>query len=100
MTKNPFVNALGASAYIAIVGFVMSTITHTQRNKPDTFMAPITVMSVLTLSVAVMAFIFFYQPIQLFISGKKKEGLKLFTQTVGIFGAMTAIVLILLFLGL
>ncbi|MEK7497395.1 MAG: hypothetical protein AAB656_00565, partial [Patescibacteria group bacterium] len=89
MTKNPFINAFGASAYIALIGLIVNTISHTQRDKPDTFFAPIVVLSLLTLSVAVMAYIFFYQPLQLLISDKKKEALNLFIQTVGVFGAIT-----------
>ncbi len=100
MSKNPFVNALSASAYIFLVVSAMNFVTQPLRDKPDTFFAPIAVLFVLTLSVAVMAFLFFYQPLQLFIGGKKKEAVNLFTKTVGIFAAITAIVLILLFSGL
>ena len=78
----------------------MTFVTQPLQNKPDTFFAPITVLFVLTLSVAVMAFLFFYQPLQLFIEGKKKEAVNLFVKTVGIFAALTAVVLLLLFLGL
>lgn len=84
MLKNPFINALSASAYIILVVAVMTFVTQPLRNKPDTFFAPITVVFVLTLSVAVMAFLFFYQPLQLFLEGKKKDAVRLFVQTVGI----------------
>jgi hypothetical protein len=53
----------------------------------------------LTLSVAVMAYLFFYQPLQLFIEGKKKAAANLFIRTVGTFAAFTVVVLILLFSG-
>jgi hypothetical protein len=100
MSKNPIVNALSASAYIILVVSVMTFVTQPLKNKPDTFFAPITVLFVLTLSVAIMAFLFFYQPLQLFIEGKKKEAVNLFVKTVGIFAAITAITLILLFSGI
>ena len=100
MTKNPFINAISASAYIVLVVTIMTVVTQPLRNKPDTFFAPITMLSVLTLSVAVMAYLFFYQPLQLLINGKKKEALSLFTKTVGIFAAITAVILILLFSGI
>jgi len=100
MTKNPIINALSASAYIILVVSVMTFATQPLRNKPDTFFAPITMLFVLTLSVAVMAYLFFYQPFLLFIEGKKKEAVDLFVKTVGIFAAITAVVLILLFSGL
>jgi hypothetical protein len=100
MTKNPIINALSATAYIILVVSVMTFITQPLRNKPDTFFAPITVLSVLTLSVAVMAYLFFYQPLLLFIEGKKKQAVNLFIKTVGIFGVFTTITLILLYSGL
>lgn len=99
MSKNPIINALGASAYIFLVVSLMSFISQNLRNKPDTFFAPLTVLSLLTLSVAVMAYLFFYQPLQLFIEGKKKDGVSLFVKTVLAFAAITALVLVLLFSG-
>jgi len=99
MSKNPIINALSASAYIILIVSVMTFVTQPLKNKPDTFFAPITFLSVLTLSVAVMGFLFFYQPLQLFIEGKKKEAVNLFAKTVGVFAAITAVVLILLFSG-
>ena len=100
MTKNPLINALSASAYIILIVTLMNFVSQTQRHKHDTIFDPITFLSLLTLSAAVMAYLFFYQPLQLFIEGKKKEAVKLFVRTVGIFGAVTAVVLILLLSGL
>ncbi|NMC99384.1 MAG: hypothetical protein GYA62_06665 [Bacteroidales bacterium] len=77
----------------------MTFVTQPLKNKPDTFLAPITALSLLTLSVAVMAYLFFYQPLQLFIEGRKKEAVNLFIKTVGIFGIITTIILILLYFG-
>lgn len=99
MIKNPFVNALSASAYIFLVVSVMTFVTQPLQDKPDTFFAPITVLLVLTLSSAVMAFLFFYQPLLLLIEGKKKEAVNFFIKTVGVFGAITVAVLTLLFFG-
>ena len=100
MSKNPLINALGASAYILLVVSIMTLVSQTQSNKPDTFFAPIAVLFMLTLSVAVMAYLFFYQPVLLLIDGKKKEAVSLFVRTVGIFAGITAVAVILLFLGL
>ncbi|HCQ31201.1 TPA: hypothetical protein DIU27_02345 [Candidatus Collierbacteria bacterium] len=100
MTKNPFVNALSAAAYIILGVTVMNFATQPLKNKPDTFFAPIVFLSLLTLSVAVMAFLFFYQPLMLFLEGKKKEAVNLFLKTVGIFATITIVALILLFTGL
>lgn len=100
MTKNPILNALSASGYILLVVSAMTYLTQPLRNKPDTFFAPIVFLSVLTLSVTVMGFIFFYQPLQLFIEGKNKEAVELFAKTVGIFAVITLLTLILLSVGL
>jgi hypothetical protein len=97
MTKNPIINALSASAYIILGVTVMTLVTQPLKNKPDTFFAPIVFLSLLTLSVAVMAFLFFYQPLILIIEGKKKEAVNLLIKTIGIFAIITAIGLILLF---
>lgn len=99
MTKNPLINAFGAAGYIILVVTVMTIVTQPLQDKPDTFFAPITLLFVLTLSVAVMAYLFFYQPLLLVIDGKKKEAVNLFVKTVGIFGLLTAVVLILLSMG-
>ena len=100
MSRNPLFNAAGAAIYIITGVTVMSFVSQTLRNKPDTFFAPIVFLSLLTLSVAVMAYLFFYQPILLLIEHKKKEALDLFARTVGIFAVFTVAALILLFLGL
>lgn len=99
MTKNPIINALGASAYIFFGVVVMSFVSKPLQNKPDTFFAPIVFLSLLTLSVAVMAFIFFYQPLQYLIEGKKKEAFGLLAKTIGVFAVITAVALVLLSLG-
>lgn len=99
MSKNPIVNALSAAGYIGLVVFIINLISQTQSNKPDTAFAPVVFLSLLTLSVTVMAFLFFYQPLQLFIEGKKKEAINLFIKTVGVFAFFTFLVLLLLFLG-
>lgn len=99
MTKNPIINAIGALAYIGLVVAVMNLLSQTLRGKPDTIGAPLTALSLFTLSAAVMAYLFFYQPLMLFIDGKKKHAVTLFVQTVGVFGIFTVIVLALLFSG-
>lgn len=100
MSKNPLINALSASGYILLVVAVMTFVSETQGNKPDTLLAPIVFLSLLTLSVAVMAYLFFYQPLQLFISGKKKEGVNLFVKTVAMFAGVTTLFFVLLFSGI
>jgi hypothetical protein len=99
MSKNPFVNALIASAYItALVSVVFSVPkTHVFDN---TIMAPIIFLSVFVLSAAVMAYLFVYQPLQLFFDGKRQEAVRFFLLTVASFAIITlAIVALWLSLG-
>jgi hypothetical protein len=100
VTKNPIINAFCASGYIILGVTIMTYVTRSLRDKPDTFFAPIVILSLLTLSVAVMAFLFFYQPLMLFIDGKKKEAVSLFVKTVGIFAGLTTVTVVILFAGI
>ncbi len=99
MFKNPIINALSAAAYIVLVVSIINFLSSKFRDTPDTIGAPVMFLSLLTLSAAIMAFLFFYQPLQLFIEGKKKEAVNLFVHTIGTFAVFTAIVLILLLTG-
>lgn len=97
MTKNPFANALAALLYISVVAFIMS---NGDRIGPvHSFIGPIVFISLFTLSAAVMGYIFLYQPGQLYFDGKKKEGIRLFLQTLAVFGLITIALLALLFSG-
>lgn len=99
MSKNPFLNALGASGYILFIVTIMNYVSQFQSNKPDTFFAPVAFLSLFTLSVVVMAYLFFYQPFQLFIAGEKKQALNLFVKTASIFAVLTMLISTLVFTG-
>lgn len=96
MARNPFVNALAASLYIALVASVMYYGPHTVGKK-DTVMVPIAMLSLFVLSAAVMGYLFFYGPLQLCCDGEKKHSVRLFLSTVGIFAGITVLILTVLF---
>ena len=98
MTKNPLINALTATTYIALIVFVMDFGTRI-ASRPNTFIAPLAVVSLFTLSAAVMGYVFGYEPAQLYFDGKKKAAVNLFLQTVAIFAGITILFLVLLFSG-
>ena len=98
MTKNPFLNAIAATVYIVLVAGVMFYGTKFAPNN-NSILAPIALVSLFTLSTAVMGYLFCYQPGILYFDGQKKQAVKLFLQTVGVFGGITFFVLILLFIG-
>ena len=98
MSKKPVMNALAASAYIVGIAAVMNWGTRLVPH-PNSFIVPVAMISLFTLSAAVMGYLFCYQPIQLYFDGKKKQAGQLFLQTVAVFACITLSILILLFSG-
>ncbi|KXK09201.1 MAG: hypothetical protein UZ21_OP11001000259 [Microgenomates bacterium OLB22] len=90
MTKNPIINALSATAYIIIVANVMFYI---MDGVEDTILIPIFVLSLLTLSALVMGYVFFLQPVLLYLEGNKKDAVTLFGQSIGAFATITLVIL-------
>lgn len=98
MTKNPFINAVAAAGYIAAVAsFMFFGLAHSHPD--NSVFAPIAFLSLLTLSAAIMGYIFLYQPLLLLLDGHKKIAINLFLQTVAVFAGITFLVLALLFVG-
>lgn len=99
MTKNPLINACSATIYISIVAYLMYYGSHFAE-PIDAVIMPIAMLSLFVLSAAVMAYIFGFQPVQLFLDGQKKEAANLFLKTLGTFAVVTAIIfLILIFIS-
>jgi NADH:ubiquinone oxidoreductase subunit 6 (subunit J) len=94
MRWNPLLNAGAAAAYIGAVALFMHFIGSLRHDTPDTLLDGMGVISLFVFSAAVMAFLFFYQPILMLIDNKKKEAVTYFLQTLAIFGAITIGVLI------
>ena len=90
MSKNPFINALSATAYITVVASVMFYVPK-QIDSTPSVMIPIAILSLFVLSAAMMGYFFVYQPVQLLIEGKQKEATKLFLTTVFIFVCITGL---------
>lgn len=98
MTKNPFLNAASATLYISFIALFMYY-GNTIFGPKDTLLTPIAVLSLFTLSAAVMGYLFLYQPLMLFLDGHKKKAVNLFLQTVAVFAGITFFVFVLIFLG-
>jgi hypothetical protein len=99
MTKNPFVNAIVALGYICLVAIIMNYGSQTFPHTKSIFV-PIAILSLLSLSAAIMAYVFGYQPAQLFLDGKKKPAVDLFLKTVGVFALFTILLLLCVFSGI
>lgn len=100
MTKSPFLNAAMAALYIIAVATLMNVSVKAAGPREDTILVPIAMLSLFTLSAAVMGYLFLSQPLQMYLDGQKKKGVTLFLQTVGVFAGITAIALILAFSGI
>lgn len=99
MSKNPFANGLVAFIYIVLVASIMNFGARTAPH-PNIILIPIAIISLFTLSAAVMGYIFCFQPIQLYFDGKKKQAVNLFLKTVAFFGVITLLMLSAAFSGL
>src|SRR3989338_2491079 len=98
MTKNPLVNACAASLYIVMVASLMYY-GPKLAGHVETVVVPIAMISLFTLSATVMFYLFLTQPIQIYFEGEKKAAVNLFLKTVVIFGGITAVILLALFLS-
>lgn len=92
---NPFLNAAAAVVYVGAVALFIHFISLLRHDTPDTWLDSIGFISLFVCSTAVMAFLFFYQPIVHLIENKKAEAVAYFLKTLAIFGAITILILTL-----
>jgi len=93
--KKPFLFALLAVLYIVllVLGFNLAP-----KNMPDnTILIPMAMLGLLVLSVVVMGFLFFYEPLRLYMENQKKEAVIFLGKTVAVFACFVVIFLTLLF---
>ncbi len=93
MTKNYFLNALLGAAYVVLVACFMFYAPHV-LGPSESVMIPITILSLFVLSVCVMAFLFGYQPLKLYLEGEKKAPLELLVKTVATFAGFTFLLIL------
>lgn len=96
MTRNPFLNALSAAVYIALVASVMYYFPKL-AGPVESVIVPIAVLSLFVLSASVMGYLFCYEPMKLYFEEKKEESIGLFLKTIGIFAVITALIFLTLF---
>src|SRR5436853_4919336 len=78
MTKNPIKNALAALCYIVLIILCVFYAPKVFGDVKESILLPIMFLSLFTLSAAVMGYLFLFQPAELYFSGSKKEGVRLF----------------------
>lgn len=97
---NPIIHGIAASGYILLVVGVMNAVTKVvDDSKGFNFLAMVLFISMFTLSAAVMAYLFGYQPVHLYFEGKKEVAVRFFLKTTVVFAGVTGVVLVLLILG-
>lgn len=94
MTKNPFINAFSATAYITAVASFMFFGKGLFGGREDTILMPIMMLSLLVMSVTMMSYFFFFQPIRLYLDGEKKQATDLFLKTIAVFAGTTFLILL------
>lgn len=98
MKKSPLAHALSATAYIALVAITMFY-GSPFMGPEDNVLMPIAMLSLLVLSAAFMGFVFFYEPVQMYLAGDKQGALSFFLKTIGIFAVITVAIFIILFVA-
>lgn len=96
--KNPYYRAILALGYIHLVAAFMFY-GKGIVNPVDNILMPVGMLSLLTLSVAVMGYLFFFEPFMLYQSGQKTEAVSSVLKTIGTFAAATVIVFAAMFLS-
>lgn len=95
MSTHPVYNALLAAGYISLIVLSGHLVALINIPTEDNLFAPMGMLALLVLSAAVMAYLFFYQPIMLLIENKKEEAVRLLLKTIGSFATITALFLAL-----
>lgn len=98
INPKPYLNAIAATLYISAIGILFSN-GDSLFGQQDTILAPIAMLSLFTLSAAVMGYLFLYQPLIIFLDGNKKKAVNFFLQTVAIFALITVFIFILMVIG-
>ncbi len=95
MRLNPYLHAAAAASYVGAVVVFLNFISSFRHDTPDTLIDSLGFISLLVCSAAVMAFLFFYQPLVLLLEHKKREAVVFFIKTLGTFAAFTLLLLVL-----
>lgn len=90
--KNPYINAVLASLYIVCIVLLMQIFMAIGRegSGQDNILMPMSMLSLLTLSVLVMAYLFGVTPVRMYLDGMKGEAFIFFLKTLATFAVITA----------
>lgn len=94
MPHTPLSHALFAILYIITLVSSVFFLPELLGAPDESIFYPMLALSTLVLSVAVMAYLFFYHPLLLVLDGEREKAARFFLHTVGIF-ASTMVILVL-----
>jgi hypothetical protein len=96
--KKPFLHAFGAALYIATIVLVLQVANLLLKSQNGTILIPMAMLSMFTLSAAIMGYLFLSEPLYLLVENKKQEAIVFFFKTVGFFACFGLFFAALLFL--
>ncbi len=90
--RRGLLSAAGVTAYVTIVATFMFNAKALFGDKPNTVLAPISMLVLLVLSVGVVGTLIFLRPVLTYLDGKKLEAVQLLVATLAWLG-LAAVVL-------
>lgn len=91
--RKPLIKALLAELYIITVVLLIQY-GITSEDAPESIFMPIMMLSLFVLSVTVMGYLFFAEPIRFYLENKKKEAVGFFLKTVAAFATITVLMIL------
>lgn len=95
---NPYLNALLAFSYIAVVVTFINSAEHRFFDSVPEIFSGMLMLSLLVFSVALMGFLFFFKPVQLCFEKQYQEATVFFVKTIAAFGIAVTLVLLSFFI--
>lgn len=89
--KNPYLNALAAAVYIAIIVVGINLVGEYGRDREETILIPMAMLSLFVLSAAIMSYLFVLEPLRMYLDGKKKEAVDFFVKIIATFAGLTVL---------
>src|SRR3989344_4471881 len=94
--KYAFLDTLGTALYIVLIASLIYFLNTGNFDNTQSVIIPITMLTLLVFSVAIVGSLIFGRPILWYIDGNKKKAISFLLNTLGIFLIFTLIVVIML----